>query len=478
MKPKILPILLTAGLCFSAAMTGCSVPATEIPESENTDTHNNIPIEPVDIIAAKKGETSDFCLVVSTSDNVNMIGASIRQINTFVEAATGSEWPLVKDTSGEIHNHEIVIGAVRHPDCAALTDTLEKNEYAVQSIYDAETDTAKLIVAYKGDFARIMALDLVLKEFLKEDAFVFPSDVNIRGSAVESDVITTHTTMPGLRDPFILRDETGVYYAYGTGWLCYINDSGSLNGEWKNLGVCVTDPEDAEADRWAPEVYAYNGAYYMFTTYRSSNTGHRGCAVFRSDVPQGPFTLHSEGHITPEDWDSIDGSLYVDREGKPWMVFVHEWTSTDDNVGRMCVAPMSDDLTGLIGEPIELFTAHDPAWAGGDITDGCFLYEREDGGLIMLWSNWDGFGYAIGTLTNTEGTLDGTWEHNELLLYSKKLTGTLDGGHGMLFTDEDGQMYLFCHSPNSATAERNTYPISIPVREMYGTLVWDVWKSE
>ena len=116
--------------------------------------------------------------------------------------------------------------------------------------------------------------------------------------------------------------------------------------------------------------------------------------------------------------------------------------------------------------------------AQGNITDGCFIYEREDGGLIMLWSNWDGMGYAIGTLSNTDGKPDGAWEHDETMLYSKKLTGSWDGGHGMIFTDTDGQMHLFLHSPNSETNERKTYPISIPVREVYGTLVWDVWKSE
>ena len=50
------------------------------------------------------------------------------------------------------------------------------------------------------------------------------------------------TNVKGLRDPFMLVDD-GVYYLYGTGvlnkdwdnttWDCYVNDSGSLSGEWK-----------------------------------------------------------------------------------------------------------------------------------------------------------------------------------------------------------------------------------------------------
>ena len=62
----------------------------------------------------------------------------------------------------------------------------------------------------------------------------------------------------------------------------------------------------------------------MLTTYRSAKTGHRGCTVMKSDTPEGPFKEISSGHVTPLDWDSIDGTLYIDKDGQPWMVFVHE----------------------------------------------------------------------------------------------------------------------------------------------------------
>ena len=53
------------------------------------------------------------------------------------------------------------------------------------------------------------------------------------------------------------------------------------------------------------------------------------------------------------------------------------------------------------------------------------------------------------------------------------MTGKYDGGHGMLFTDTDGQMYLSIHSPNSSSAGRREKPIFIPVCEKNGTLLWD-----
>ena len=53
------------------------------------------------------------------------------------------------------------------------------------------------------------------------------------------------------------------------------------------------------------------------------------------------------------------------------------------------------------------------------------------------------------------------------------MTGDYDGGHGMIFTDAAGQMYLAIHAPNSPTAERKEVPIFIPLREENGRLVWD-----
>ena len=49
--------------------------------------------------------------------------------------------------------------------------------------------------------------------------------------------------------------------------------------------------------------------------------------------------------------------------------------------------------------------------------------------------------------------------------------GTLDGGHGMIFTSLEGQKYLCIHSPNKPTPEREEVPILIPVREANGTIV-------
>lgn len=280
------------------------------------------------------------------------------------------------------------------------------------------------------------------------------------------------SSIPRLRDPFVLVED-GKYYVYGTGWVCY--KGSALDGEFEPLGVVASIPEDCETDQWAPEVHKYKGSFYMFTTYRSKKTAHRGCTIMKSESPEGPFIEITDGHFTPKAWDSIDATFYVDEKGQPWSIFVHEWTCTEDRIGRMCAVKLSDDLTRAISEPIELFRADSPSWTSSNVTDGCFMHRFADGELIMLWSNFTpNLGYAVGIARSDNKRPDGKWSHDPELLFSRKLDGKYDGGHGMLFTANDGQLYLSIHSPNQPEDGRpNETPVFVPVREEGHTIVWD-----
>ncbi len=273
-----------------------------------------------------------------------------------------------------------------------------------------------------------------------------------------------------LRDPFILL-ENGVYYAYGTSWIAFKNTSGSLSGTWEPLGLVVSIPEDAMDCFWAPEIHKYKGTFYMLTTYRSKTTGKRGCTVLCSKSPEGPFVEISNGTVTPKDWDSIDGTLYIDQNSQPWMVFVHEWTSTDDRIGRMAAAKLSDDLTHFVSEPIELFRADDPSWSRAQVTDGCWMHLCENGELLMIWSNWDDHGYCIGIARSKSGAVDGNWSQDDTLLYSRSISGEYDGGHGMIFRALDKKLYLSFHSPNDRNAGRVETPVFMEIREENGRLL-------
>jgi len=289
-----------------------------------------------------------------------------------------------------------------------------------------------------------------------------------------------NTKIERIRDPFVVVEEDA-YYMYGTGvvtdweetgWVCYKNTSGKLDGAWTKLETpFYIKPEGAKTNFWAPEVHKYKGAYYMFATYFSSITNHRGCSILKSETPEGPFVEITNGHATPKDWDAIDGTFYVDEEGLPWMVFVHEWTCTDDGIGRMSVAKLSDDLTHFISEPVDLFRADAPSWSNHRVTDGCFMYKTKDNQLLMIWSNIeDAGGYCVGIARSKNGKVDGEWVQEDELLYSKAISGKHDGGHGMIFYDKDDKMYLAIHAPNRPCAECEETAVFVPIFEENGTL--------
>ena len=120
-----------------------------------------------------------------------------------------------------------------------------------------------------------------------------------------------------LRDPFILLDKkSSTYYMYGTnnnyelGFYCYYSkDLSSWNGPFR-----VFTPDSTfwgTQDFWAPEVHIYNGRYYLIGSFKSP-TKCRGCQIFVSDNPLGPFKVHSD-IVTPNDWECLDGTLYIEN---------------------------------------------------------------------------------------------------------------------------------------------------------------------
>lgn len=259
-----------------------------------------------------------------------------------------------------------------------------------------------------------------------------------------------------VRDPYVLVYE-GKYYLYATlltgeGYGCVVSEDLE---NWSAPIQVFTPYEGFDGDGcyWAPECHYYNGSFYLFATYHSKVTGYRGTAVFKSDSPTGPFEMISDGHVTPKNRDCIDGTLYVDSDGQPWMVYVNEWTTCKDEIGEMAAAKLSDDLTEFVSEPVVLFGAKDPIWTNGSVTDGPFMYRTSTGNLIMLWSNVCDSRYSVGVAYPDNDEIDGNWKQQIYTLYTNDIVNDYDGGHPMIFTDLEGNLTMLIHSPNSGDGE-------------------------
>ena len=255
-----------------------------------------------------------------------------------------------------------------------------------------------------------------------------------------------------IRDPFILPFD-GKYYMYGTRGFNYTGFDVYVSGDlesWSGPHSVFEGYDGFWADRefWAPEVHEYNGKFMMFASFRSENR-RRGTQILISESPMGPFREHSNGAVTPDDWECLDGTLYVE-DGEPYMVFCHEWVQIEN--GTVCSMKLSKDLQKGIGEPEVLWYAKDASCFDssnekGYVTDGPYLL-KIDNELICIWSTLCKGAYMELISRSDNGRLDGKWSADKKALFEK------DGGHGMIFKTFDNKYKFIYHSPNKQKEER------------------------
>ena len=277
-----------------------------------------------------------------------------------------------------------------------------------------------------------------------------------------------------IRDPFVYTDtEHGKYYIYGTTDLLgagsdtaprfsvYVSEDleefqgpfAAFNGEDRHFW--------ANKDYWASEMHCYKGKYYLFGNFKADGKC-RATQILRADSPIGPFEAISEKPQTPEDWECLDGTLWVE-DGVPYLVFCHEWVQCRD--GEILAVELTDDLSAPKGEPFLLFRAsenpcvrptHNSKGELCYVTDGPFLY-RENGKLHMIWSSFvkaETRGkYAV--LEAEADSLRGKWTHHPNRF-------PFDGGHAMIFRDLHGKRMMSLHAPNVPPNERM---VLIPIGE-------------
>ncbi|MFI6657605.1 glycoside hydrolase family 43 protein [Streptomyces sp. NPDC050523] len=313
-----------------------------------------------------------------------------------------------------------------------------------------------------------------------------------------------------LHDPFVVADAgSRTYHLFtsndpsvsgveGTGTMVY--RSRDLR-DWLHPVVvfrAADQPELWASDGgWAPEVHQLAGRYYLFTTLHNEDrplpvppssrygtpfrlSNHmRGTVTAVSDSLLGPFTVVDPSRPTPPaHLMTLDGTLYVDPSGQPWMVYAHEWLQTID--GTMEAIRLAPDLTSTIGDPVFLFKASDASWLGEQIpagvphqlapyiTDGPQLHRAPDGALLMLWSTYeknvagqDGTisgGYVQTYAVSESGELAGPWRQQRPLVRE-------DSGHGMLFHTFDGRLMMILHRP-FADARGKLYEMRLDGHEL------------
>jgi hypothetical protein len=281
-----------------------------------------------------------------------------------------------------------------------------------------------------------------------------------------------------LHDPWIVaHQESKTYYLYTAGRVTQDGKSRSGVVAYKSKDLETWDgpqpvfavPDGLWANpangAWAPEVHVYNGKYYLFVTLHNNdklidqpddraiyqgalaNRHLRGTQAFIADSPEGPFQPIANRPAGPEEFMTLDGTLYVER-GVPYMIYAHEWIQMLD--GTMEAVRLKPDLSGPADEPFYLFKASDAPWLLDNqkvtkknrtyVTDGPELYQTKTGKLLMIWSSYRDGLYVQTLAYSMTGKLRGPWRQGDVLVGN-------DSGHGMLFHAFDGRLMLVLHQP-------------------------------
>lgn len=262
-----------------------------------------------------------------------------------------------------------------------------------------------------------------------------------------------------LSDPFVLADSASqTYYMTGTGGLLY--KSKDLEHWSRPMVVAATDSNSWMGPRpaiWAAELHKHNDYYYYFATFtnyadsvgtfKGARLERRASHVLRAKSPEGPYEPISDELILPADKLTLDGTLWIDTDGKPYMVYCWEWLQNWD--GTIEKIELTPDFAASIGEGKVLFRASESPWSReivegierpNRVTDGPFLFRTGSGRLGMLWTSWRYKDYTQGVAYSESGTLDGPW-----IQQAQPITGP-NIGHGMIFTTFDGRTLLSAHT--------------------------------
>lgn len=259
-------------------------------------------------------------------------------------------------------------------------------------------------------------------------------------------------------DPFIMLYED-VYYAYGTfaeDGIAVMVSNDLLNWETpKSLsnGLAL-HKRDVWGDRWfwAPEVYHVNNKFYMYFS------ADEHICVATADNPLGPFVQEIKKPMLADE-KSIDNSLFIDDDGKPYLYF----NRFNDGL-NIWVAELTADLLEIKPETMEKCIHVSQEWetVWPRVNEGSFVVKHKDNYYMTYSANsYESPFYGVGFATSE--SVKGPWTKyakNPILQNPGNLVGV---GHSAMFTDKKGNLRIVFHAHNSVD--------KIHPRHMYISLV-------
>lgn len=276
------------------------------------------------------------------------------------------------------------------------------------------------------------------------------------------DRFTEHIGSMRRRNPSILADrESGLYYLYTPSALLDDDSGGAVVVQasadlitWSAPQVALSAGREFRGtpDIRSPRIFPYGRQYVLAVSIRYEALDWN-CQCFQSPSPMGPFRPIG-GALTAADDSTVDGMLFTDVRGRPWLTYVKQ--SPQQGSDEVCAVRLCDDLSAAAGEELLLFRATDAPWGQATLSeDGrrfCHtarfpsMHRRQDGGLLLLWTGDTHGGPAVGCAGSFG--LTGPWRQGTDPLYG------MGSGGASLFTALDGRLLMALHAPDEPGQER------------------------
>ncbi len=256
-------------------------------------------------------------------------------------------------------------------------------------------------------------------------------------------------------DPYVFYHD-GVYYLYSTNAPMegYKVSTSTDLSNWTDKGFCLKKGDvygepDGSSGFWAPEVYYYEGKFYMIYTVAQ----HLGVAV--ADSPLGPFTSPNQSFLN-NNHKEIDGHLFFDDDGKVYIFFVRTGRTNGRPHGNEIFGAEFDMKTLTYKNPKCLLYPENQGsweWVGnyGYVTEGPAILKHE-GRYYMTYSanGYTSQDYAIG-LAISDSPL-GTYNKyaNNPILKKNPAIDVYGPGHHCFTTSPDGtELFMVYHKHKS-----------------------------
>lgn len=256
-------------------------------------------------------------------------------------------------------------------------------------------------------------------------------------------------------DPFILEHD-GTYYLYSTGGSKFTVRTSQDLCFWTAQSEPVIKLSDlgwAKDKGWAPEMYEYNGKFYMIFS-ACSYEGIHSIELAVCDTPNGKFKPIKSGEpfYSIEGYSLIDGSLFFDDDGRVYMYYSKDCSTNVVNGKRTSQTygiELTSDLTDTIGEPV-LISTPEQDWelkSGNTLWNEGPVVFKENGVYYLLYSAnyYQSEHYSVGYATSDSPLKMFEKPRNAKLLSGngKSVTGP---GHCNILRSPDGEeIYVVYH---------------------------------